>query len=202
MNRNAPYCVRNSSRWKLFSITSQSCRSHSDPPTAVLLKVPQKHLTELFFNAQFKFLPVQSLPWQSLHKVVPHSAFWDSRPWRQWEAVCCVPALAIACFLPLAGLKFSPDRAQTCLSFSYHDSLSSYSVVNTLDLVLNDGEDSLKALRYLEKPKTQQQKLPEAKICKCELLPVLVRAARKRKINSGTSQKLECIDSHYWKVEV
>lgn len=82
------------------------------------------------------------------------------------------------------------------------DSLSSYSVVKTLDLVLNDGEDSLKALRYLEKPRTQQQKPPEAKkISKCELLPVLVRAARKRKINSGTSQKLECIDSHNWKVE-
>lgn len=77
-----------------------------------------------------------------------------SRPWRQWEAVCCVPVLAIECFLPLAALKFCPGRAQACLSFFYHDSLSSYSVVNTLDLVLNDVKDSLKILCNLKKPKT------------------------------------------------
>lgn len=187
--------------------TSQSCLSFSRPfppwPTHWrALESPSKALDWTVLQC-----PVQ-IPARSKSSITVSTQSGPSLRFLRLSALTSVGGSLLCCscisywvFSTSGWAKVLSRQGTSLLVILLPDSLSSYAVVKTLDLVLNDGEDSLKALRYLEKPRTQQQKPPQARISKCELPPVLVRAARKRKINSGTSQKLECIDSHNWKVE-
>lgn len=111
------------------------------------LEIPSKALDWTVLQCPVQISACESLPRQSLHKVVPSLHFLRLLHLKSVRDCHSLLRSFVSYWVfCVSGWTKALSGQGMHLLFFYHDSLTSYSVVNTLDLVLDDGEVSLKVL--------------------------------------------------------